>query len=161
MLYEYGGAHILILLCGRRVAFGTVPRVTLLVGYKTCSRSGRFLNKRLHFVLPSSPFGAARIGRRLRRAGGRAWTGGVRTATAGMSRQYNMYNVQLSEFWKQRVGKESMFNAPYLTGADDSEYDVASEAPSRAPSQLSSTSTVTQQKVRSRARKRIWPTANW
>lgn len=59
-----------------------------------------------------------------------------------------MYNVQLSEFWKQRVGKESIFNAPYLTGADDSEYDVASEAPSRAPSQLSTTSTVTQQKVR-------------
>ena len=67
-----------------------------------------------------------------------------------MAKQYNMYNVQLSEFWKQRVGKESMFNAPYLTGADDSEYDVASEAPSRAPSQLSSTSTVTQQKVRAR-----------
>ena len=27
-----------------------------------------------------------------------------------MSRQYNMYNVQLSEFWKQRVGREHMHN---------------------------------------------------
>ena len=65
-----------------------------------------------------------------------------------MSRQYNMYNVQLSEFWKQRCLKESMHNAPYLGSVDSDDYDVASEAPSRAPSQLSTTSTVTQQKVR-------------
>ena len=63
-----------------------------------------------------------------------------------MSRQYNMYNVQLSEFWKQRCFKESMHNAPYLHDYNE-EYDVASEAPSRAPSQLSTTSTVTQQKA--------------
>ena len=68
-----------------------------------------------------------------------------------MSRQYNMYNVQLSEFWKQRCFKESMHNAPYLQDYNE-EYDVASEAPSRAPSQLSATSTVTQQKARAHAR---------
>ena len=65
-----------------------------------------------------------------------------------MSRQYNMYNVQLSEFWKQRCQKEGMLNAPYLADYDD---DVASEAPSRAPSVLSTTSTTTQNKVRASA----------
>ena len=64
-----------------------------------------------------------------------------------MSRQYNMYNVQLSEFWKQRCFKETIHNAPYLS-YDDDDGDVASEAPSRAPSTLSTTSTVTQQKAR-------------
>jgi hypothetical protein len=63
-----------------------------------------------------------------------------------MSRQYNMYNVQLSEFWKQRCDKETMHNAPYLFDGDSE--DVTSTAPSRAPSQLSTTSTATREKVR-------------
>ena len=62
-----------------------------------------------------------------------------------MSRQYNMYNVQLSEFWKQRCTKEGIHNAPYLF--DEENDDTISEAPSRAVSQLSTTSTVTQQKI--------------
>ena len=62
-----------------------------------------------------------------------------------MSRQYNMYNVQLSEFWKQRCTKEGIHNAPYLFDEDND--DTVSEAPSRAVSQLSTTSTVTQQKI--------------
>lgn len=62
-----------------------------------------------------------------------------------MSRQYNMYNVQLSEFWKQRCTKEGIHNAPYLF--DEENDDTVSEAPSRAVSQLSTTSTVTQQKI--------------
>ena len=64
-----------------------------------------------------------------------------------MSRQYNMYNVQLSEFWKQRCLKEGIHNAPYLY--DDDESENTSQAPSRsvAASQLSTTSTVTQQKI--------------
>ena len=62
-----------------------------------------------------------------------------------MSRQYNMYNVQLSEFWKQRCNKEGIHNAPYLFDEDND--DTVSEAPSRAVSQLSTTSTVTQQKI--------------
>ena len=69
-----------------------------------------------------------------------------------MSRQYNMYNVQLSEFWKQRVSKEAQHNAPYLSGLESEDYDVASEAPSRAPSMISATSTVTQQKARTAPR---------
>ena len=36
-----------------------------------------------------------------------------------MAKQYNMYNVQLSEFWKQRVGKESLHNAPYMDDDDN------------------------------------------
>ena len=56
-----------------------------------------------------------------------------------------MYNVQLSEFWKQRCTKESVHNAPYLFDEDND--DTVSEAPSRAISQLSTTSTVTQQKI--------------
>ena len=56
-------------------------------------------------------------------------------------RQYNMYNVQLSEFWKQRCTKEGIHNAPYLF--DEENDDAVSEAPSRAVSQLSTTSTVT------------------
>jgi len=62
-----------------------------------------------------------------------------------MSRQYNMYNVQLSEFWKQRCDKETMHNAPYLFDGDSE--DVTSTAPSRAPSQLSTTSTATREKI--------------
>ena len=36
-----------------------------------------------------------------------------------MSRQYNMYNVQLSEFWKQRCLKENTQNTPYLFDESD------------------------------------------
>eukprot|EP00900_Chrysochromulina_parva_P008103 jgi/Chrpa1/17294/Chrysochromulina_OHIO_Genome00020648-RA len=45
-----------------------------------------------------------------------------------MSRQYNMYNVQLSEFWKQRIGKETMHNAPYMFGDEEYPDDLVSEA---------------------------------
>jgi len=44
-----------------------------------------------------------------------------------MSRQYNMYNVQLSEFWKQRIGKETMHNAPYMFGDEEYPDDLVSE----------------------------------
>ena len=64
-----------------------------------------------------------------------------------MSRQYNMYNVQLSEFWKQRCTKESIHNAPYLFDTEDTE-DVASVTSGRTPSMVSVASTATQQKVR-------------
>ena len=64
-----------------------------------------------------------------------------------MSRQYNMYNVQLSEFWKQRCFKESIHNTPFLKDGEDTEYDVGSEAPSRLSAPLSTTSTITQQKI--------------
>ena len=64
-----------------------------------------------------------------------------------MSRQYNMYNVQLSEFWKQRVGKETVHNAPYMFGEEEYPDDL-SEAPSRmSGSRLSVASTATQQKA--------------
>ena len=62
-----------------------------------------------------------------------------------------MYNVQLSEFWKQRCLKETIHNAPYLFDDENESADVASVVSSRAPSQLSTTSTVTQQKVRAAA----------
>ena len=71
-----------------------------------------------------------------------------------MSRQYNMYNVQLSEFWKQRVGKESMHNAPYMFALGEGEEgdysDLVSEAPSRrSQSQMSVASTATRNRVSS------------
>ena len=56
-----------------------------------------------------------------------------------------MYNVQLSEFWKQRCGKEAVHNAPFLYDGS-SEID-GSDTMSIAPSQLSTTSTQTQLKV--------------
>ena len=62
-----------------------------------------------------------------------------------MSRQYNMYNVQLSEFWKQRCSKE-LENVVALNMYDDLS-DTASEAPSRSASMISATSTVSQQKI--------------
>jgi hypothetical protein len=31
-----------------------------------------------------------------------------------MSRQYNMYNVQCAEMWKQRIRQENTHNIPYL-----------------------------------------------
>ena len=72
-----------------------------------------------------------------------------------MSRQYNMYNVQLSEFWKQRVGKETMHNAPNMFGDEDYPDDLVSEAPSRASgysrSQVSVASTATRQKASPRS----------
>ena len=58
-----------------------------------------------------------------------------------------MYNVQLSEFWKQRCTKESIHNAPYLFDTEDTE-DVASVTSGRTPSMVSVASTATQQKVR-------------
>jgi len=64
-----------------------------------------------------------------------------------------MYNVQLSEFWKQRCLKETIHNAPYLFDDENESADVASVVSSRAPSQLSTTSTVTQQKVEELTRK--------
>ena len=37
-----------------------------------------------------------------------------------MSRQYNMYNVQCAEGWKQRIALENMHNIPYVNvRADD------------------------------------------
>eukprot|EP00966_Prymnesium_polylepis_P252856 5845308-Prymnesium_polylepis.2 len=63
-----------------------------------------------------------------------------------MAKQYNMYNVQLSEFWKQRVGKEALHNAPYLDDDDMSQLSVE-RAPSRAPSELSVTSETSRAKV--------------
>ncbi|KOO25195.1 hypothetical protein Ctob_009624 [Chrysochromulina tobinii] len=39
-----------------------------------------------------------------------------------------MYNVQLSEFWKQRIGKETMHNAPYMFGDEEYPDDLVSEA---------------------------------
>ena len=62
-----------------------------------------------------------------------------------MSRQYNMYNVQLSEFWKQRCLKENTQNTPYLF--DESDDGTASEAPSRSASMVSYASTATQNKI--------------
>ena len=66
-----------------------------------------------------------------------------------MSRQYNMYNVQLSEFWKQRCGKETMHNAPYMFEADEVSEYAESEAPSRISSRAATSvaSTATRQKV--------------
>merc|ERR1712216_693631 len=75
---------------------------------------------------------------------------------SAMSRQYNMYNVQLSEFWKQRVGREHMHNAPYLFEEEGLYSDTVSEAPSQALSnrshstrlsKLSSVSAATQAKI--------------
>jgi len=63
-----------------------------------------------------------------------------------MAKQYNMYNVQLSEFWKQRVGKEALHNAPYLDDDDMSQLSVE-RAPSRAPSELSVTSETSRAKI--------------
>jgi len=63
-----------------------------------------------------------------------------------MSRQYNMYNVQLSEFWKQRCGKEALHNAPYFVDEDGGSV-TGSDVYSIAPSQLSTTSTQTQKKI--------------
>uniref|UniRef100_A0A7S2N1F2 Uncharacterized protein n=1 Tax=Haptolina brevifila TaxID=156173 RepID=A0A7S2N1F2_9EUKA len=54
-----------------------------------------------------------------------------------MSRQYNMYNVQLSEFWKQRVGRENLTNTPYLFESELDVSDTASQAPSQAISRSS------------------------
>merc|ERR1712196_563380 len=69
-----------------------------------------------------------------------------------MAKQYNMYNVQLSEFWKQRVGKESLHNAPYLEDDEDDRSSVFSDARpasrcSRAPSEYSVTSEASKQKI--------------
>jgi len=66
-----------------------------------------------------------------------------------MSRQYNMYNVQLSEFWKQRCGKETMHNAPYMFEADEVSEYAESEAPSRISSRAATSvaSTATRQKI--------------
>ena len=65
------------------------------------------------------------------------------------AKQYNMYNVQLSEFWKQRVGRENVHNAPIPLGADGEPEDDAMSSYSelRAPSEISRVSTVTQQKI--------------
>ena len=68
-----------------------------------------------------------------------------------MAKQYNMYNVQLSEFWKQRVGKEALHNAPYLDEDDDNMSQLSDRAPSRAPSEMSVTSEASRQKVGARA----------
>jgi len=62
-----------------------------------------------------------------------------------------MYNVQLSEFWKQRCGKEAVHNAPFLYDGS-SEID-GSDTMSIAPSQLSTTSTQTQLKIEELQRK--------
>ena len=63
-----------------------------------------------------------------------------------MSRQYNMYNVQLSEFWKQRCDKEALHNAPFLIDGEEEQSELASETPSRAITELS-TAVVSLQKV--------------
>jgi hypothetical protein len=59
-----------------------------------------------------------------------------------------MYNVQLSEFWKQRVGKEALHNAPNM---DDDLMSELSETPSRAAgraaSELSVASSTSRTKV--------------
>ena len=43
-----------------------------------------------------------------------------------MSRQYNMYNVQCAEGWKQRIALENMHNIPYVHVREDD--DVSSVA---------------------------------
>ena len=63
-----------------------------------------------------------------------------------------MYNVQLSEFWKQRVDKETIHNAPYFAGSEAetaSIRDDVSEAPSRATTRtgVSVASTATRNKI--------------
>ena len=70
-----------------------------------------------------------------------------------MSRQYNMYNVQLSEFWKQRIGKETMHNAPYMFGDEEYPDDLVSEASYKSrgsvtTSRISVASTATRTKAR-------------
>jgi len=71
-----------------------------------------------------------------------------------MSRQYNMYNVQLSEFWKQRVGRENLTNTPYLFESELDVSDTASQAPSgisrssrQSGSRLSQVSEATKAKI--------------
>lgn len=69
-----------------------------------------------------------------------------------MSRQYNMYNVQLSEFWKQRVNKEQDVNTPYLYGSETgSEIDDSASMISRVSgvsgSRISVASTNTRREV--------------
>ena len=69
-----------------------------------------------------------------------------------MSRQYNMYNVQLSEFWKQRIGKETMHNAPYMFGDEEYPDDLVSEASYKSrgsvtTSRISVASTATRNKA--------------
>jgi len=69
-----------------------------------------------------------------------------------MSRQYNMYNVQLSEFWKQRIGKETMHNAPYMFGDEEYPDDLVSEASYKSrgsvtTSRISVASTATRNKI--------------
>ena len=65
-----------------------------------------------------------------------------------MAKQYNMYNVQLSEFWKQRVSKEALHNAPYPVEEDDDMASVVSHGSSvsrvshRAASEVSRVSRV-------------------
>ena len=60
-----------------------------------------------------------------------------------MSKQYNMYSVQLSEFWKQRVCKETFHNCQFPLGVgfddDDGASSVASSTQSshRAASEAS------------------------
>ena len=66
---------------------------------------------------------------------------------AEMSRQYNMYNVQLSEFWKQRCGKESIHNGPSMDEDDDDDASIISDAPSRAQSELSTASNMSRTKI--------------
>ena len=64
-------------------------------------------------------------------------------AAGAMSRQYNMYNVQLSEFWKQRCNLESIHNAPYIREDDDdaaSERSYASQAQATDITQTSASS---------------------
>ena len=62
-----------------------------------------------------------------------------------------MYNVQLSEFWKQRVGRENVHNSPAMLDLDDDDTrSVLSDASSlRAPSEsaVSTTSSVTRVKI--------------
>lgn len=75
-----------------------------------------------------------------------------------MSRQYNMYNVQLSEFWKQRCGKEAVANTPYGDDFDETGSMISDAASQAAMSQISTTSTVSRAKVRPRPRARAcWP----
>lgn len=70
----------------------------------------------------------------------------------GMSRQYNMYNVQCAEMWKQRIRQENTFNIPYLNplgselGDDDDNASMLSGSTRlsnlRAPSSIASTATM-------------------
>lgn len=57
-----------------------------------------------------------------------------------------MYNVQLSEAWKQRVGKETLYNAPSFDDRDDGS-SIMSDQRSLAPSSVSLMSEYSRTKV--------------